>query len=215
MKTSSDVLMLLREQSYEIELLHENTAEGKRLYIEGVFAEAELKNGNGRWYPQSIMETAVARYNQDFVSKRRALGELNHPDYPLPKLEEAAILIEKYQMIGSKVYGKALVMDTPKGNIVRGLVEGGFNMGVSTRGVGNLKESNGIKYVQPGFMLTATDCVDMPSGPNCYVNPILESMTKWMMVNGILVEVKDAVDQNSTDVSDMFVTLFSDFVKTL
>lgn len=213
---NNELLSLLREDSFDIELLHENTSEGKKLYIEGIFAEAEIKNGNKRWYPQDVMETAVAQYNQDFVNKRRALGELNHPDYPLPKLDEAAIFIEKFDMVGSKVHGKALVMPTPKGLIVNGLIESGFNMGVSTRALGKTRTQNGIHYVNPGLIFTAIDCVDMPSGPNCYPNAIYESMGKWMMQNGLLVEVNQLQkEQKLSELSDAFADLVAEFVKTL
>ena len=167
---------LLIESSQEVEVLHEATeGGGKKLYIEGIFAQAEVKNGNGRWYSKGIMESAVQAYQDNFVSRRRALGELNHPDRPFADPEHAAILIESLEWKGNDVIGKALVLPTPKGRIVAGLLEGGFNMGVSTRGLGSLRESNGMKYVQNDFMLTAVDAVDNPSAPNAYVKPLFES----------------------------------------
>lgn len=210
----TQLLSMLTETSHQIEVLHENTTSGNKLYIEGIFAEAELKNGNGRWYGQGILEQAVDSYNRDFVFKRRAVGELNHPDYPLPNIQEAAILIESLEMRGSKAFGKALVLNTPKGKIIEGLLEGGFNMGVSTRGLGAIKERGGIRYVQEGFMLTAVDCVDMPSGPNCYVNPLKESMSRWVMKNGVLVEVETGEIVEGLDES-LLLKNFSEFFKTL
>lgn len=210
---TQNILSMLIETSHSVEVLHENTASGSNLYIEGVFAEAELKNGNGRWYGQDILERAVDQYNQEFILKRRAIGELNHPDYPLPNIKEAAILIKSLVMQGTKAIGKALVLNTDEGKIVKSLIEGGFNLGVSTRGLGSVKERSGIKYVQEGFMLTAVDCVDMPSGPNCYVNPIRESIGKWMMVDGVLVEV--ATQKPVRHVPDVYLDQFTAYINSL
>ena len=172
----SKALNLLIESSENVEVLTENTDQGKQLYIEGVFAQAEVVNGNKRFYKRNIMEKALTSYLENYVSRRRALGELNHPDYPLPDPANAAIRITEMGWINDKdVFGKALVLNTPKGQTVKGLLEGGFNMGVSTRALGSLKESNGIKYVQDDLMLTAVDCVDNPSAPDAYVNALTES----------------------------------------
>jgi hypothetical protein len=206
-------MSMLVETSHAIETLHENTAKGSHLYIEGIFGEAELKNGNGRWYPLDVLESAVMQYNQDFISKRRAIGELNHPDYPLPNIKEAAILIESLTMQGTKAIGKARVLDTPQGNLIRGLIDGGFNMGVSTRGLGSIKERNGLKYVEEGYMLTAVDCVDMPSGPNCYVNPIRESLSKWIMKDGNLVQLEESNEIILPQ--DQIIESILDFIKKL
>jgi aryl-phospho-beta-D-glucosidase BglC (GH1 family) len=176
---------LLIETSAQVETLVENTKEGgKQLNSEGICAQADVKNGNGRIYPKPIMEKAVQEYVTEYVQKRRALGELNHPDRPYPDPAEGAILIESLSWQGNNVVGKAKVLNTPKGLIVKGLLEGGFNMGVSTRGLGSLIDNNGIKVVQDDLQYTAVDCVDNPSAPNAYVNPLMESMN-WIQKDGI------------------------------
>ncbi|MCK5020150.1 MAG: prohead core scaffolding protein and protease [Candidatus Peribacteraceae bacterium] len=172
---------LLVEDFDEVEVLHENTESGKKLYIEGKFAVAEQKNGNGRIYPKSILESAVQTYQDTLVSKKRALGELNHPKRPYPDPQEAAILIESLEWRGNDVYGKAIVLPTPKGDIVRGLIEGGWSAGVSTRGVGTLKEQGGINFVQDDFRMFAVDVVDGPSGPGCNVAGIYESLGDYVL----------------------------------
>lgn len=177
--------ILLRESSFQVDVLTEQKADGKQLYIEGIFCQSEVKNGNGRRYPKSVLEKAVCDYNEQYVSKRRALGELNHPDRPFADPAESAILIESLDWQGNDVVGKAKVMNTPRGLIIKGLLEAGFNLGVSTRGLGTVSESRGEKIVNSDFMMTAIDAVDGPSGPNCYVNPLTEST--WVIKNGVWV----------------------------
>lgn len=175
-----NIKSLLVESSSDIELLTENTENGKQLYLEGIFAQAEVRNGNGRVYRQEVMESAVERYNIDYVNKNRALGELNHPERPFPDPAEAAIRIVSMKMNGNNVDGKALVLNTPKGQIIKGLLEGGFSLGVSTRGLGSVREAKGVKYVQKDFILTAVDAVDNPSAPNAFPNAIYENK-QWML----------------------------------
>lgn len=208
----STTAKLLMEDSYEVEQLTEQTDNGKELYIHGIFAQAEVKNGNGRYYPKNIMEQAVAKYNDKYISKRRALGELNHPDRPFADPAEAAILIKELYWDGNNVIGKAKVLNTPKGQIIKGLMEGGFNMGVSTRGLGTLSEKNGMKYVNNDYMMTAVDCVDMPSGPECYVNPLVES--SWINKNGVWVPISESETVEEID-ENLFLERFERFVKSL
>jgi len=202
---------LLVENSDQIEVLTEQTEQGKQLYIEGIFAQAERKNGNGRIYEKHIMEGAIDKYIKEYVSKRRALGELNHPEYPTVDPAEAAIRITELKWNGNDVYGKALVLNTPKGQTVKGLLEGGFNMGVSTRALGSLKEKNGVKYVQDDLMFTAVDCVDNPSAPDAYVNTLSECK-KWMInESGVWVpsteEAREDVNQ------ELFMEKLEQFIK--
>jgi hypothetical protein len=204
---------LLMEDSYEVEQLTEQTENGKELYIHGIFAQAEVKNGNGRYYRKDILEKAVAQYNEKYISRRRALGELNHPDRPFPDPAESAILISELEWQGNNVVGKAKVLNTPKGQIVKGLMEGGFNMGVSTRGLGSLSERNGMKYVNSDYMMTAVDCVDMPSGPDCYVNPIVES--NWVQKNGVWVPATDISESVEEIDESIFLQKLEDFVKSI
>lgn len=198
---------LLIETSQEVEMLTEQTENGKQFYIEGIFAQAERKNGNGRVYPKTVMENAVDSYITNYISKRRALGEINHPDRPFADPANAAILIKemKWMPNGTDVYGKALVLNTPQGQTAKALMEGGFNMGVSTRGLGSLKESRGVKVVQNDFFMTAVDCVDMPSGPDCYVKSLTEST--WIERNGVWIPNEDINE-------DMFFSQFEKWIKS-
>lgn len=209
---SSPIKMLV-ETSFEVEMLTENTATGgKQLYIEGIFAQAEVVNGNRRMYKKSIMDPAVDKYISEYVDKRRALGELNHPDRPFADPAHAAIFIKemKWMPNGRDVYGKALVLDNPDGQRIKSLMEAGFNMGVSTRGLGSVKESQGIKYVQNDFLMTAVDCVDLPSGPDCYVSQLREST--WTQSNGVWVPT----DENGVQVNeDMFMARFEAWAKSM
>jgi len=203
---------LLMESSFEVESLTENKSDGsKELFIHGIFAQADVKNGNGRYYPKDILEQAVANYNDKYVSKRRALGELNHPDRPFADPAEAAILISELNWEGNNVIGKAKVLNTPKGQIIRSLMEGGFNMGVSTRGLGSLSERNGMKYVNSDYMMTAVDCVDMPSGPNCYVNPLVES--SWINKNGIWFPSTELSENNTAIDEELFLNKLKQYIK--
>ncbi|MDX1532711.1 MAG: hypothetical protein R3230_00735 [Nitrosopumilaceae archaeon] len=208
----SSTAKLLMENSYEVETLTEKTENGKELYIHGIFAQAEVKNGNGRFYKRDILEKAVAAYNEKYVSQRRALGELNHPDRPFPDPAEAGILISEMYWEGNNVIGKAKVLNTPKGQIIKGLMEGGFNMGVSTRGLGSLSERGGMKYVNNDYMMTAVDCVDGPSGPNCFVNPLVEST--WIQKNGVWVPASDINESVEEIDESIFLQKFEDLIKS-
>ena len=210
------LLNLLHEDTQNVEILTENTASGKNVYLEGVFAVAEMTNGNGRRYPHSVMEAAVQRFNDEYVSQNRAGGEINHPPRPFLDPNEIAIRVVEYKMVGNQVHGKALILNTAKGLTVKGLVEGGFRIGVSTRGMGSLKEKNGYKEVQPDFFKTAVDVVDNPSGPGCYPNAITES-SKWMLneSSGIWVPVENqGVITRQID-EELLLERINDFLKGL
>ena len=178
----SKVLNFLVENSASVELLTEQTDDGKKLYLEGIFAQADVKNGNNRIYPNPVMEGAVSKYVENWVNKNRALGELNHPDDPFPDPAKGAIRIVEMHMAGSNVMGKALVLETPMGQVVRGLLDGGYAMGVSTRGLGSVKENKktGLSEVQPDYIMTAVDCVDNPSAPDAFPTAVREC-ARWMM----------------------------------
>jgi hypothetical protein len=198
---------LLVESSDQVEVLTEQTENGKQLFIEGIFAQSDIVNGNGRVYEKKIMENAIGKYNKDFVNTRRALGELNHPDYPSVSIGEACIRITELKWQGNDVYGKAIVLNTPKGLVVKGLLEGGYNMGVSTRALGSLKEKNGVKYVQDDLMFTAIDCVDNPSAPEAYVNALTEC-SQWMInESGVWSPVGQNFDQ------ELFLEKLEQFIK--
>ena len=158
---------------------------GKNHVIEGVFAQANAKNRNGRIYPQPVMEKAVGKYVREQVSKNRAVGELNHPDGPTVNLDKVSHRITELNFEGSNVMGKALILDTPNGQIVKGLLEGGVKLGVSTRGMGSLEQRNGAMYVKDDFILNTVDIVQDPSAPAAFVNGIMEGVD-WIWNNGII-----------------------------
>lgn len=159
---------------------------GERSYvIEGVFMQADKKNRNGRIYEQAILEKAVEKYNQEQVMTGRAVGELNHPDGPTINLDKVSHKITELRFEGNDVYGKASILNTPMGNIVKGLLEGGVKLGVSSRGMGSLVKRNGTMYVNDDFMLSTVDIVQDPSAPEAFVNGIMEGV-EWVWDNGIL-----------------------------
>ena len=166
-----------------------NITEGKngqkKYNIEGIFAQAEGKNRNGRIYEKRVMEGAVGKYTDEQVSKGRAVGELNHPEGPTINLDKVSHLITDLKFEGNDVMGKATVLDTPMGNIVKGLLEGGVQLGVSTRGMGSLERRNDAMYVKNDFILNAVDIVQDPSAPGAFVNGIMEGV-EWVWNNGII-----------------------------
>ena len=172
--TESDVEMIVEEKN------------GKKSHlIEGVFAQADAKNRNGRIYPMAVMEKAVNKYVTDQVKQGRAVGELNHPDGPTVNLDKVSHLIQDLQFEGKNVMGKALILDTPNGQIVKGLLEGGVKLGVSTRGMGSLEQRNNAMVVKDDFILNTVDIVQDPSAPAAFVNGIMEGV-EWVWNNGII-----------------------------
>lgn len=169
-----------------VECLVEKKADGSKSYvIEGIFAQSEGKNRNGRIYPKNVMEGAVNKYYTDQVKTKRAVGELNHPDGPTVNLDKVSHLITDLRIEGNDVMGKARILDTPMGQIVKGLLEGGVQLGVSTRGMGSLENRNGVMYVKEDFMLNTIDIVQDPSAPQAFVNGIMEGV-EWVWNNGII-----------------------------
>ncbi len=173
-------MKLITEINDEVETVIEEGAGGKQnLYIKGVFMQAELKNRNGRIYPMGILENEVGRYINEKVKTNRALGELNHPATPQVNPRDACIRITELTKSGTDFLGKALVLNTPMGNIVRGLMEGGTSIGVSSRGMGSLKKNGMVTEVCADFRLaTAADVVSDPSAPDAFVNGIMENV-EW------------------------------------
>lgn len=158
------------------EIVTEGEGSEKKLYIEGIFMQAAKKNRNGRIYPTEILEGAVQQYIDESVATNSAIGELNHPASPIPNPREASHRIVELRKEGNDFYGKALVLNTPMGNTVKGLIEGGVRLGVSSRGLGTVKEVNGVNEVQKDFVLKTVDIVHNPSAPNAYVNGIMEGV---------------------------------------
>ena len=168
-----------------LEVLTEEKDGKKKYIIEGIFAQAEQKNRNGRVYPMPVMEKAVGKYVDTQVSKGRAVGELNHPEGPTVNLDKVSHKIEKLEFKGNDVMGKATILDTPMGKIVEGLLDGGVGLGVSTRGMGSLQQRNGAMVVGEDFLLNAIDIVQDPSAPNAFVNGVMEGV-EWVWNNGII-----------------------------
>lgn len=160
----------------------------KVLYIEGVFAQAEKENRNGRIYPKEVLHKAIADYGQDYVANGRAFGELNHPDSAFVNPDRTCILIKNLQWQGNDVIGKARVLETTCGLTVKAMIEGGGVIGVSTRGAGNIEDTkNGIDYVADDYQIFAIDVVTNPSGINCWVKGVNEAVEMWVE-DGILKE---------------------------
>ncbi len=182
----------------DIECIVEAKENGEKNYvIEGVFAQADQKNRNGRVYPKAIMERAVGTYVENQVSKKRAVGELNHPEGPTVNLDKVSHLITDLKLEGNNVIGKAQILDTPMGQIVKGLLEGGVQLGVSTRGMGSLESRNGVMYVKEDFILSTVDIVQDPSAPDAFVNGIMEGVD-WVWNNGILEP--QAIEEIETEI---------------
>ena len=170
----------------DVQCIVEKKEDGEKKYtIEGVFAQADKKNRNGRIYPKPIMERAVGKYVTEQVSKRRAVGELNHPEGPTVNLDKVSHLITDLKFEGNDVVGKASILDTPNGKIVKGLLDGGVKLGVSTRGMGSLENRGGAMYVKDDFILNTVDIVQDPSAPAAFVNGIMEGV-EWVWNNGVI-----------------------------
>lgn len=180
-------MKLIRETIEDTKLIvEEKEGKGKSYFIEGIFLQSELKNRNGRMYPESTMDKEVGRYLKESVKANRAYGELGHPDSPSINLDRVSHLIVDLRKEGTNWIGKAKILETPMGQITKGLLEGGANLGVSSRAMGSLKmNKEGINVVQEDFMLsTAADIVADPSGPNCFVNGIMEG-AEWVYNSSI------------------------------
>ena len=169
-----------------LQCIVEKKENGEKNYvIEGVFAQTDKKNRNGRIYPKPIMEKAVKNYVDTQVSKKRAVGELNHPEGPTVNLDKVSHLITDLKFEGNDVIGKAQILETPMGKIVKGLLDGGVQLGVSTRGMGSLENRNGAMVVKDDFILSTIDIVQDPSAPEAFVNGIMEGVD-WVWNNGVL-----------------------------
>jgi hypothetical protein len=185
-------------ENESLQCLIEKKENGDKNYvIEGVFAQADAKNRNGRVYPKAIMEKAVGKYVTEQVSKKRAVGELNHPEGPTVNLDKVSHLITDLKFEGNDVVGKAQILDTPMGKIVKGLLDGGVQLGVSTRGMGSLEQKNGAMVVKDDFILSTIDIVQDPSAPDAFVNGIMEGVD-WVWNNGVLKA--QVIEQMETEI---------------
>jgi len=181
-------MKLISEEVQNAEYLVEENNGKKEYKIRGVFLQSEIKNRNGRVYPREILVREVNRYTKEFINKNRAFGELGHPDGPTVNLERVCHMVKSLKQDGKDFIGEAKIMDTPYGKIVKGLIDEGAQLGVSSRGMGSLIQRNGVNYVKDDFYLaTAADIVADPSAPDAFVEGIMESK-EWVWDNGVLKE---------------------------
>ena len=216
-------MKLIREEIENVEVIVESRNGKKQLYIEGIFLQGDIKNRNGRMYPSETLAKEVGRYNEQFVAKGRALGELGHPDGPSINLDRVSHKITSLRQEGTNFVGRAQILSTPMGNIAKSLLDEGVKLGVSSRGMGSLREDrNGIKIVGEDFMLaTAADIVADPSAPDAFVNGIMEGK-EWVWDGGILREkyaektykkINTLVDQRRLEENKL--RLFNNFLSNL
>ena len=181
-------MKLITEEIQKVEFIVEGTGSSKKMFIEGIYLQGNMRNRNGREYPVDILDREVRRYNESFIQIGRALGELGHPDGPTVNLDRVSHVITALTAEGNNFVGKAKILDTPMGNIAKSLLDEGVKLGVSSRGLGSMVEKNGVKYVGEDFMLaTAADIVADPSAPDAFVQGIMEGK-EWVWEGGILKE---------------------------
>lgn len=181
-------MKLIKEVTEEIQVLVEDGPQGKNYFIEGTFLQGNLKNRNGRIYPIDVLKEEVDRYVKEYVNTGRAMGELSHPENPSINLERVSHMIKELRQDGNNFVGKAKIIDTPYGKIVKNLMDEGARLGVSSRGLGTLQEKDGVNYVGKDFRLvTAADIVADPSAPDAFVRGIMENK-EWVYENGIIKE---------------------------
>ena len=216
-------MKLITEEVSRVKFIVEGKGDKKKMYIEGVFLQGEIKNRNGRMYPISTLAKEVGRYNENFVTKGRALGELGHPEGPTVNLDRVSHKITSLVREGNNFRGKAQLLSTPMGKIAQNLIGEGVTLGVSSRGVGSLKEDlHGCKVVGEDFMLaTAADIVADPSAPDAFVSGIMEGK-EWIWEGGILREqlaektqkrINTLVDQRKLE--EQKLNLFNEFLSNL
>ena len=213
-------MKLITEVCQDVKYLEEKQeAGGSNLYIEGIFMQSDKQNKNGRMYPRGIMEKEVARY-QDLIREKRSLGELGHPPNPTINLNQVSHLITELRMDGSNVIGKAKILGTPMGKIAENFIREGVSLGVSSRGVGSLKERNGINEVQDDFHLATVDIVADPSAPDAFVTGIMEN-AEWFLENNVwkMIEIEQAqkLIRNAPKVSleEAKLHVFNAFLKSI
>ena len=214
--------MKLISEYNEAKPLIESKDNGKKDYfIEGVFMQADIKNRNGRVYPKEIMDKEVKRYIKEFVNEQRAFGELGHPEGPTINLDKVSHMITELNEDGANWVGKAKILSTPNGEIVKNLIDDGAKLGVSSRGLGSLEQKSDAQYVKSDFQLaTAGDIVADPSAPDAFVDGIMEGV-EWIMDNGILKrqEMEDMREvlrkEKQVRLEETKINLWKEFVKNL
>ena len=206
----------------QLEYITEAAGNKKNMYISGIFMQANKKNRNGRVYPKSVMEKAVQNYTETQINKGRAVGELNHPDGPTINLDKVSHLITELKWDGDNVIGKAKILDTPMGMIAKGLMEGGVQLGVSSRGMGSLISKNGVNMVGEDFMLNTVDIVQDPSAHEAFVNGIMEGVD-WIyderhgvFTQQVVETQKKYIKENYKKIStDDSIRMFKNFLNSL
>lgn len=188
-------------------VLTESSEDGKKSYfIEGIFMQGDIKNRNGRIYPSDILEKEMNRYQKDFIATKRALGELGHPDGPQINGDRVSHLITEMKRDDSNFVGKAKILGTPMGNIVKTFIDEGVKVGVSTRGLGSVKPSKeGIMEVQNDFHLATVDVVTDPSGPNCFVNGIMENTEYYYDITSGNWKIAEAIEETVKELKQEYV----------
>ena len=216
-------MKLISEEATNVEFLTEAKKDGgKNYFIEGIFMQANKKNRNGRIYPTEVLQKEAKRYSDEFIVKKRAFGELGHPDGPTVNLERVSHMIEELEEVDQNFMGRAKILDTPYGKIVKNLIDEGAQLGVSSRGMGSLKAGrDGVSEVQGDFYLaTAADIVADPSAPDAFVAGIMEGK-EWIWDNGLLKETqiqeyKDKIVKSSRkERESVLVEAFKDFIVKL
>ena len=214
-------MKLIAEEVLNVQYLVEEKNGKKEHFISGIFMQAEKKNRNGRVYPFDILNKEVSRYNNEYVNKNRAFGELGHPDSPTINLDRVSHMITSLHPDGNNIMGKAKILDTPNGKIVKSLLDGGASLGVSTRGVGSLKPHNGYQLVQDDFHLaTAADIVADPSAPEAFVRGIMEGKewildgTGWKEVDYYRAK-KLITEASRAEIEAVSLKVFSNFLSKL
>ena len=215
-------MKLITEEISSVKFITEGKGAKKKMYIEGVFLQGDLKNRNGRMYPVNTLTREVGRYNESFVQKGRALGELGHPDGPTVNLDRVSHKITSLKQEGNNFVGKAQILNTPMGKIASSLIEEGVTLGVSSRGIGSLREQNGVKYVGEDFQLaTAADIVADPSAPDAFVNGIMEGK-EWVWEGNsfreqIATETKNKINALAAQkaLEEHKLSLFNEFINSL
>ena len=214
-------MKLITESIQDVQVITEEKSGVKTLYIQGPFLVAEMKNKNGRVYPVGTMKREVDRYNEEYVMKNRAFGELGHPDSPSINLDRVSHLITGLKQEGNQWIGKAKILETPMGKIAKSLMEGGATLGVSSRGMGSLKEVNGTNVVQDDYYLaTAADIVADPSAPGAFVQGIMEGK-EWVWDNGKVKEIdinayyEEIKRAKQKQLDEVALKIFTNFVSKL
>ena len=215
-------MKLISEEINNAEYIVEEKENGKKDYkIRGIFLQSDIKNRNGRVYPKEVLEKEVKRYNQEFINKKRAFGELGHPDGPTVNLERVSHMITKLYPDGRNFIGEAKIMNTPYGKIVKGLIDEGAQLGVSSRGMGSLVQKGGANYVGKDFYLaTAADIVADPSAPDAFVEGIMENK-EWVWDNGVIKaqdieEYKEHIQEaKRLKLAEAKVKVFKNFIEKL